>query len=100
MSLCPWKRGLKRIHEFHKKTRNRLRVRKLVLPEAQKTCRMVSFMVYIDDHVYYSYNSFRKISRKLDRKEITQNEMAIGVTIREGGRHKELFFYTCCFCDL
>ena len=64
---------------FTKKTRNRLRVRKLVLTEAQKTCRMASFMIYIDDHVYYSYNSFRKVSRKLGRKEVTQNKMAIGV---------------------
>ena len=52
---------------------------------------MVSFMVYIDDHVYYSYNSFQKISRELGRKEITQNIMAIGMTIG-GERHKELFF--------
>ena len=84
---------------FTKKTRNRLRVRKLVQTEAQKACRMVSFMVYIDDHVYYSYNSFRKISRKLGRKEIARNIMVIGMAIG-GERHKELFFYIGCFCDL
>ena len=52
---------------------------------------MASFMVYIDDHVYYLYNSFRKVSRKLGRKEVTQNKMAIGVAIGGGGDIKSYF---------